>query len=66
MGTKRRVTYDGREYTVRRDTIEIPNLNAMDRFGALIWLNQNTYATGKGTRTKSNPLNGYGGTVISA
>lgn len=53
---KRHVTYNGSTYTVRSDKVEIPDLESMDRFGALIWLNQNTYA--KGPRSKPNPLAG--------
>lgn len=57
---KRTVEYDGRTYKVRSDKVDIPDLDALERFSALIWLNQNTYATGYSTK-KQNPLEGYGG-----
>jgi len=63
MSAKRTVSYDDRTYKVRSDTIEIPNFARMTRMGALVWLNQNTYATGSGTRTKPNPLAGLGDAI---
>jgi hypothetical protein len=63
MSTKRTVTYDGKTYKVRKDSIEIPDLDAMTRIGALCWLNQETYATGAGTRTRLNPLAGLGDAI---
>lgn len=59
-GPKPTVTYDGKTYTVRSYSTEIPDLEAMTRTAALVWLNGNTYATGRGTRTKPNPLAGLG------
>jgi hypothetical protein len=59
-GPKPRVTYNGRTYTCRAWKVEIPDLDAMDRTGALVWLNQNTTPTGAGIRTKPNPLAGMG------
>ena len=57
---KRRVTFNGRTYTVRKDKIDLPDLDAMSRFEALQWLSRETYPTGAGTRTKPNPLAGMG------
>lgn len=57
---KRRVTFDGRTSVVRSNKIEIPDLASMDRFAALTWLIQNTYATGY---SKPNPLAGFGGAI---
>ena len=34
-----------------------------DRMAALIWLNENTYATGAGIRTRPNPLAGMGDAI---
>lgn len=47
-------------YKVRKDSIDIPDLDAMTRIEALVWLNQETYATGSGLRTRPNPLAGIG------
>jgi hypothetical protein len=60
---KPRVTFDDRTYTVRSRKTEIPDFAAMDRTAVLIWLNQNTYATGRGSRTKPNPLAGMGDAI---
>lgn len=60
MTAKRTVTYDGNTYKVRKDSIPIPDLDAMERMAALIWLNQETYASGRGTRSRPNPLAGMG------
>ncbi len=60
---KRRVTFDGRSWTVRSDQVEIPDLQAMSRMDALFWLNQHTYATGNGIRTTPNPLQGIGSAI---
>lgn len=60
---KREVFYDGSMYKVRSDKIEIPDLEQMERIGALVWLIQNTYPTGNGIRTKPNPLQGLGGGI---
>lgn len=54
-GPKPVVEYDGRTYTCKRWKVEIPDLVAMDRTGALIWLNQNTIPTGRGIRTPARP-----------
>lgn len=58
---KRQVTYNSKTYTVRSDKVDVPDLDSMDRFAALIWLNQNTYATGP--RSKPNPLAGLGDVI---
>lgn len=60
MTAKRTVTYGGKTYKVRKDSIAIPDLDAMTRIEALVWLNQETYATGSGLRTRPNPLAGMG------
>lgn len=57
---KRDVVWDGRTYKVRSDKIEIPDLAALPRFEALLWLVANTYATGY---SKPNPLAGLGGAI---
>jgi hypothetical protein len=57
------VTYDGVTYKVRSRKTEIPDLDAMDRLGALMWLNRNTFARGVGIRTTPNPLQGMGGAI---
>lgn len=50
---KRVVEFDGMRSKVRSDKIEIPNLQAMNRFEALQWLIRHTYPTGY---SKGNPL----------
>ena len=55
------VAYDGNTYTVRSRRTEIPDLAAMDRMAALVWLNQNTYA--KVNHRKPNPLAGLGDVI---
>lgn len=61
MNTKRRVSFDGIEYAVRSGKRAIPDLSAMDRLGALIWLNKNT--TRRGYSRKTNPLAGIGSAI---
>ena len=56
---KRVVEYDGEVYKVRRQEVEVPDLAVMDRMGALIWLNRNTYGKGR-SNVKPNPLAGLG------
>jgi hypothetical protein len=63
MAPKRTVTYNGTTYKVRKDRIEIPDLEAMPRIEALQWLNLETYPTGHGIRTKPNPLAGLGDAI---
>lgn len=62
MPTKRAVTYDGNTYKVKSDKIEIPDLTAMDRIAALMWLNRHTYARGY-SRVRPDPLAGLGGAI---
>lgn len=62
MAPKRTITYDGKTYKVKSDNIEIPNLDTLDRFAALIWLNQNTYKRGHSTR-RPNSLAGLGDAI---
>jgi hypothetical protein len=45
-GPKPRVEYDGKIYSCRRYNVEIPDLGAMSRTGALVWLLQNTTPVG--------------------
>lgn len=63
MSVKRTVTYNGKTYKVRKDTIEIPDLEKMTRIGALCWLNAETYPTGYGIRTAPEPLDGIGDAI---
>ena len=62
MAAKRSVTYRGRTYKVRKDKIEIPDLEAMSRHEALTWLIQETYPLGTNHR-RPNPLAGMGGVI---
>lgn len=57
------VTYDGKTYKVKSRKTPIPDLAAMDRMAALIWLNEHTYPRGNGLRTKPNPLAGLGDAI---
>jgi hypothetical protein len=63
MTAKRTVTYDNRTYKVRKDSIAIPDLGAMERMAALIWLNQETYTAGAGTRSRPVNLTGLGDAI---
>lgn len=60
---KRVVEYDGKTYKVRKDNIEIPDFDSMGRMAVLVWLNQETYASGVGTRSQPNPLAGLGDAI---
>lgn len=62
MTAKRTVTYDGKTYKVRKDKIEIPDLDAMTRMEALCWLVAETYPLGTNHR-RLNPLAGMGGAI---
>lgn len=55
---KRTATFDGCTYRVRSDRIEIPDLEAMPRIEALVWINQNTYR--RGYSQPPSPLAGLG------
>lgn len=52
------VTYNGKTYKVRSRSIEIPDLDAMERTGALVWLVRNTYPTGTNHRRLAPNLAG--------
>lgn len=60
MTAKRNVEWDGRFYKVRSDKIEIPDLQSMERFAALLWLNAHTYPRGY---SRPNPLAGWAGAI---
>lgn len=62
---KREAEYEGRRYKVRSDSVAIPDLTAMPRISALLWLCRETYA--RGHQKPPNPLIGFGGAIkISA
>lgn len=54
-GPKPRVEYDGKTYTARAWHVDIPDLNAMTRTAALLWIMRNTIPTGVGIRTAPAP-----------
>jgi hypothetical protein len=58
MSPRRTVTFDGQMYKVRSTKVEIPDLAAMTRIEALVWLNQNTYR--RGYSKARSPLEGMG------
>jgi len=58
---KRAVTYNGRTYKVRSDSIEIPDLASMGDFEALVWINRHTYR--RGYHAAPSPLTGMGGAI---
>lgn len=58
MTAKRRVDYSGVTYALRSNSIEVPDLDAMSRLAALVWLNQNTVAKGRSTRPVQPNLSG--------
>lgn len=55
----REVEWNGKFYKVRGN-VEIPDLLALPRFTALMWLNTHTYARGY---SKPNPLAGFAGAI---
>lgn len=55
------VEYEGKSYKVRSRKTAIPDLAAMHRIEALIWLNRNT--TARGYSRATDPLAGYGGVI---
>jgi hypothetical protein len=57
---KRTVTYDGKSYKVKSDTIELPGLDSMSRTAALTWLCRHTYPRGY---SRPNPLAGLGDAI---
>jgi hypothetical protein len=58
---KREVMWDGKYYKVKSSKVEIPDLSAMGRIEALIWINKNTYARGR--QKPDDPLTGMGDAV---
>jgi hypothetical protein len=52
------VTYDGTTYKARSRKTEIPDLGAMDRIAALMWLVRNTYPRGTNHRRPTPNLAG--------
>lgn len=57
-GRKPRVVFDGVTYCVRSARTPIPDLAAMSRIEALVWLNRNTHARGTNFRKPSPNLRG--------
>ncbi|MDX1887926.1 hypothetical protein [Mycolicibacterium sp. 120270] len=57
-GPKPVVEYEGQTYTARRYGVDVPDLYAMTRLQALVWLNQNTYKRGHSTKTPTPNLAG--------
>lgn len=57
-GPKPTVEFDGKRYACRRWNIDVPDLTAMPRLQALVWLNQNTVPRGH-TRVARVNLAGY-------
>jgi hypothetical protein len=57
---KREVEWDGKFYKVKSDKIDIPDLQAMPRMSAILWLNAHTYPRGY---SKPNPLALVGGAI---
>jgi hypothetical protein len=55
------VDYNGKTYSLLSRDTQAPDLQAMDRIAALVWLTRNTKA--KGYQRATNPLTGYAGTV---
>lgn len=52
------VIYGDTVYKVRSHKTEVPNLDAMDRMAALMWLNRNTYPRGTNNRRPRPNLSG--------
>jgi hypothetical protein len=57
-GPKPRVEYDGKVYSCRSYNVEIPDLTAMSRTAALVWLIQNTVKRGHSTTPPAPNLAG--------
>lgn len=51
MSARPTVTYEGKTYSLRSTKTDIPDLDAMSRMGALVWLNRYTVARGYSRRT---------------
>jgi hypothetical protein len=56
----RRVNWENESFCVKGN-VSIPDLSAMSRIDALIWLNRNTYRRGYSRVT--NPLAGIGNAI---
>ena len=56
-GPKPVIEYGGQIYTARKYG-EVPDLDAMTRMEALVWLNQNTYKRGHSTKAPAPNLHG--------
>lgn len=63
-GPKPVVEYAGNFYTCRRYNVELPDLQAMTRVEALVWLNRNTTAKGY-TRDSGVNLRGLNLQVVT-
>jgi hypothetical protein len=50
---KRTITYDGKSYEVKSDTIELPDFESMSRTAALTWLCRHSYPVGTAARIPS-------------
>lgn len=59
-GPKPTVTYDGSTYSLRSYKTEVPNLDAMSRIEAKLWLCQHTVPRGY---SRPSPLAGFGGAI---
>ena len=57
-GPKPTVEYDGMVYTCKAWKVEIPDLEAETRIGALVWLNRNTIPKGLSNRPPAPNLAG--------
>jgi hypothetical protein len=55
------VIYQGNTYKLRSRKTEVPDLEAMSEFSALIWLIKNT--TARGYSKAPDPLKGMGGAI---
>lgn len=52
------VTYGDTVYKLRSRKTDVPDLSAMDRMSALVWLNRNTYPQGTSHRRPRPNLSG--------
>jgi hypothetical protein len=55
------VEFEGRVWSLKSRKTEVPDIEHMDRFDALIWLNRNTIP--RGYHKAPNPLTGMGGAI---
>ena len=58
-GPKPTVEYDGQVYSCRSYNVEIPDLSAMSRTAALVWLIQNTVKRGYSSKPAPVNLGGF-------